>query len=473
MIIFSTTTYQNDFFKKALKHSFVLLFLTFLNLGANAQGPPCSAPVCGTNGCNEISIEYEVTVPDGVCDSTNVFFVNFGSDCADGEPSQFSPNATLVAGSVGGADRVYTVTVIHDRAAATDAAITFVAGGTPDPNTAFCFGGAKSVTIGPNDSYGKVTYVHGSDNASTAYTTVTPPADFDLEINIDFPADLTCAGGGTVTVQPIIDFGMNSWCEGTTQTPTIPSYSYDSSTGGTYTTTIDLVQPCAIGDVDFTVAVTSDDGTTTMTCAANDPETITIAAGETSGSVTVEFMDLAAAPVELTTFNATANRDKNVLLLWETASELNNEYFQVEYSTDGRNFTSLGTVNGRGTTSSVSSYRFVHDQPVSKLNYYRLKQVDFDGKFEYSNVAVAKLEIDKSLTIVPTIVKDALQVHYQGEESEVVIFNLNGQIVYQAVKNFENGFQEIGVNDLPKGIYFLSVVDQKNSYLQSARFIKQ
>jgi|GEM_PF-4140266 len=473
MIIFSTTTYQNDFFKKALKHSFVLLFLTFLNLGANAQCPKCVDDVC-----NEIAIEYEVTVPNpapGECTNTAAFFVNFDDDfcTVDGAPNKFA-NSTL-GSTLANGDRVFSVTVLHDKAVASSGMITFTAGADNGCNAT-----TQTFTVNASDSYAKVTYTHGTAG-SAIYTSASGPATFDLDVSITYPPNLTCTGSSEETVKPFIGFQGNSWCEGTTGFPLNNTWTYNPSTGGTYTATIQLLQPCAMGVVDFVVGMAETSGSD---CFSGGPYSIVIGEGEDFGLLEIDFEEgannstvnytaNAALPVELTTFNATANRDKNVLLLWETASELNNEYFQVEYSTDGRNFTSLGTVNGRGTTSSVSSYRFVHDQPVSKLNYYRLKQVDFDGKFEYSNVAVAKLEIDKSLTIVPTIVKDALQVHYQGEESEVVIFNLNGQIVYQAVKNFENGFQEIGVNDLPKGIYFLSVVDQKNSYLQSARFIKQ
>src|SRR5690606_26440652 len=88
-------------------------------------------------------------------------------------------------------------------------------------------------------------------------------------------------------------------------------------------------------------------------------------------------------PVELTAFTAAAN-DLNVTLNWTTATELNNSGFQVERS-NGSEFQVVGFVAGHGTTTEVKNYTFV-DQNVEAGSYtYRLKQIDFDGSFEYSN----------------------------------------------------------------------------------------
>ncbi|HRG07082.1 MAG TPA: hypothetical protein PLJ08_00780, partial [Cyclobacteriaceae bacterium] len=80
-------------------------------------------------------------------------------------------------------------------------------------------------------------------------------------------------------------------------------------------------------------------------------------------------------PVELLSFTATAENEK-VNLKWVTASELNNDFFTVQHSTDGVEFTSLGNVNGQGTKQSATTYNFVDDSPMAGINYYRLKQTD-------------------------------------------------------------------------------------------------
>lgn len=92
-------------------------------------------------------------------------------------------------------------------------------------------------------------------------------------------------------------------------------------------------------------------------------------------------------PVELTDFRATiADAEQSALLLWRTASEHNNQGFDIERSTDARTWQSLAFVPGHGTTQEEQSYAYTDERPQAGLNYYRLKQVDFDGKFEYSEV---------------------------------------------------------------------------------------
>ena len=93
-------------------------------------------------------------------------------------------------------------------------------------------------------------------------------------------------------------------------------------------------------------------------------------------------------PVELTSFTA-STVDGNVVLNWITATELNNAGFQIERrkTTDERreDWESIGFVNGNGTSTETHTYSFADESPVAGKSYYRLKQIDFDGSFEYSN----------------------------------------------------------------------------------------
>ncbi len=89
-------------------------------------------------------------------------------------------------------------------------------------------------------------------------------------------------------------------------------------------------------------------------------------------------------PVELISFTADA-QEQTVQLVWETATEINNDYFEVQRSVDGINFKKIGEVAGNGNTVEVIRYEFVDQMPVSGISYYQLKQVDFDGAHEYSD----------------------------------------------------------------------------------------
>jgi hypothetical protein len=111
--------------------------------------------------------------------------------------------------------------------------------------------------------------------------------------------------------------------------------------------------------------------------------------------VTVDGIPL---PVELLTFMAT-DQLKSVKLDWTTASETDNDYFSVERSLDGEFWSEIGQVKGSGTTTSVTAYTFTDHYPVVGYQYYRLRQVDFDGEFEYSKVILVLRNGDSSFTL--------------------------------------------------------------------------
>lgn len=113
--------------------------------------------------------------------------------------------------------------------------------------------------------------------------------------------------------------------------------------------------------------------------------------GLTLASLTNDFrvttINTAATPlpIELVYFKGEAKKDV-VQLNWETASELGNDFFTVERSTDGEVFTSIGQLNGKGTTNELSTYSMIDQSPIYGTAYYRLKQTGFDGIFSYSKI---------------------------------------------------------------------------------------
>ena len=106
-----------------------------------------------------------------------------------------------------------------------------------------------------------------------------------------------------------------------------------------------------------------------------------------SGQAVARCTTQQTLPVELTSFEA-VRVDDNVRLEWTTASELNNDYFEVLKSYDGEAFFIIGYVDGHGTSSEVIDYSYTDSEP--KRAYYRLRQLDYDGQFEYSDVVAAK-----------------------------------------------------------------------------------
>lgn len=101
-------------------------------------------------------------------------------------------------------------------------------------------------------------------------------------------------------------------------------------------------------------------------------------------------------PVVLLNFTATEVENSYVRLDWSTAAEINNEGFEVERSMDGINCETIGWVEGNGNSTLINTYSYNDMGAVSGINYYRLKQIDFDGEFEYTYIVSANLNgVDK------------------------------------------------------------------------------
>lgn len=140
---------------------------------------------------------------------------------------------------------------------------------------------------------------------------------------------------------------------------------------------------------------------------------------------------LGILPVEFISFTGQAMKNKTVSLNWATATESNNKEFEVEYSTDGKAFKMLDKIKGAGSTFIRQDYAFEHRAPAAAVNYYRLKQVDYDGAFEYSAVISVGLSVKSgSYRLFPNPVKEAsFSITSADEEqpTQVQLYNLMGQ----------------------------------------------
>ena len=177
-----------------------------------------------------------------------------------------------------------------------------------------------------------------------------------------------------------------------------------------------------------------------------------------------------ALPIELINFTAKSN-NSTINLAWQTASEKGNSHFDIERSANGKDWSKIGVVKGSGTTQQKNDYRFVDERPLSILNYYRLKQVDFDGQFNYSPVvtAVAGKGKLKGIFPNPTTDKVTLVGNDLTNDDVVTIFDLNGR----NVKTQKVSGSQIDVSDLAKGFYILSISDINGQAIDRVRFVKQ
>ncbi len=196
----------------------------------------------------------------------------------------------------------------------------------------------------------------------------------------------------------------------------------------------------------------------------------TIGAGETSQSLT-------PLPVQLVYFTAT-KQSENIQLAWMTASELNNAYFMVQRSTDGRNFETIAKVKGKGTTLSTSSYSYLDTKTSSApVLYYRLVQVDFDNHQELSNIVtiVNSQSSNKQLTLqtFPNPFTDNVNVVINAQQTiqaQILITDLLGNLISEQTIQLEAGNNQVLLNNLNgahlSGIYFIKVITPSETTTQ-------
>ncbi len=182
-------------------------------------------------------------------------------------------------------------------------------------------------------------------------------------------------------------------------------------------------------------------------------------------------------PIKLTSFSA-SQQNGIIRVNWVTSSETNNDYFTVERSADGQDFSAIGKVNGNGNTTDDISYAYEDDAPLPGINFYRLSQTDYDGHAETFPVVEVKRNdqtgANKIIAVQPNPFADKFSVFYSSKTSGLVEFtatDISGRIIMKETAVAGEGmntFTILHASDLPKGIYFLnmSVGEQKYSTIK-------
>jgi hypothetical protein len=174
----------------------------------------------------------------------------------------------------------------------------------------------------------------------------------------------------------------------------------------------------------------------------------------------------APLPVELLSFSAETNDEGNVDLYWETSSERNNDYFAVQRSEDGVNFSEIGRVAGSGTSQTVNGYSYTDTDPLSGRSYYRLKQVDFDGVYKLSDILRVDMTGGIRLTAFPNPVKSdkfLLDFHARLESPTYIsLHDRTGRIIYTGTAQAGVSNYEVNLKASPSsGVYLLRAVSKE------------
>jgi hypothetical protein len=150
-------------------------------------------------------------------------------------------------------------------------------------------------------------------------------------------------------------------------------------------------------------------------------------------------------------------------LIWATASETDNDYFDVEYSADGTNFEKIGQVDAIGNSTETTPYEFTHQHPRIGLNYYRLRQVDVNGNASYSNVVVLEHKASEiSNNFFPNPTNDVVNYQFSSavnESVKVEVLDVLGRVLRQTEHQAMSGLNNIAIDLSPylSGTYIIRV----------------
>ncbi|ADY51299.1 hypothetical protein Pedsa_0723 [Pseudopedobacter saltans DSM 12145] len=178
-------------------------------------------------------------------------------------------------------------------------------------------------------------------------------------------------------------------------------------------------------------------------------------------------------PISLTEFKGSKTYLGN-LLSWTTLSETDNQYFELERSADGINFSSIKRLTGSGTSTERINYSYLDTNPLAGINYYRLKQVDKNGTFSYSENIVA---INTQLSIEglkaypnPGLGIVNIQLPSESDDADINVYNQAGKLV-ESYTNVSGSTHIVDISKQPTGVYYIQVVEKGKSKL--SKYLKQ
>ena len=289
--------------------------------------------------------------------------------------------------------------------------------------------------------------------ASGSSSTILEGADFTVYVQV-YKAGVTEPAGQGAGINCEIYFGKVSsfgqpWQTINTQAMT---FNVDIGNNDKYQGTISPTT----GLYEFTCRC-SDDGGSTWTWAA-------LPSG--NGMLTVD----AALPVEMSFFHADVISN-SVKLEWETVFEINNHHFEIERSVDLKNWELIGIMDGRGDSFDEINYTYIDDSPAQGLNYYRLKQVDFNNEFSYSSVVNVNFRTLSRSSIFPNPTGNALIVQHANDQAgSLELVTINGEVMKTFLLDMLS--TELDLSDIPKGIYVLRIKNQTGQIIERHKVVK-
>lgn len=191
----------------------------------------------------------------------------------------------------------------------------------------------------------------------------------------------------------------------------------------------------------------------------------------TSGATITDLGDTATncgtnapLPLSLVSYQAALKPTGEVILYWSTAAELNNRRYKVERSQDGRDFTVIATIAGKGTFNGTSEYSYTDFKPKKGMNYYRLVEEDMDGRESSLGIKAINVTVGKTfINVYPNPTHAALNIDlgtYEATQKHIKIYNFMGKIIFDKLLNATNGLIKINLDQhTGAGVYLVKIGD--------------
>jgi uncharacterized repeat protein (TIGR01451 family) len=304
--------------------------------------------------------------------------------------------------------------------------------------------GPASMSPGQTSDFTTITTNNGQETAQNVRPMLTLPAGFALAGALPAGASTTTDGNGVTT----ITFGGTTLAVGQSVTTTVPVRTASTMSTGNYSVWSDYTYPAG--------------GLIPDAVSSNNISTLAVAVAT-------------PLPVQLTRFAAVA-AGPDALLSWETAQELNSQRFDVERSLDGATFAAIGTLAGRGTTALPSTYHYrdagAGARPAG-VRYYRLRQLDYDGKATLSPVRTVRFgQPAAGVALYPNPSPGAPTLDLRALPAgayTVQVLETTGRLVHEAT--YQPGQPTLPLASLPAGTYFVKI--QGDGFVKVLPFNRQ
>jgi hypothetical protein len=211
---------------------------------------------------------------------------------------------------------------------------------------------------------------------------------------------------------------------------------------------------------------TSDCATATVASLDCTSSTVTIQ-GPSLSATTSNCPPTSTLPVDLISFQGQRSLG-NIELTWQTASELNNDYFTLERLVNNE-WSEIEKIEGSGTTQEITNYEYTYKKASADKVIYRLKQTDYDGLFSYSNIISIDTDINADLVLWPNPATEAVTINLDNIDSEsFFINNISGvDFTSKTQWSYLKSSASLDISELPSGLYFIQIGNR------NFRFIKR